>query len=620
MKEIQGDAKTIRMVLANRKFGIDYYQRDYRWSEKHVQDLIEDLTDSFLEDYDPNDDPPDHKGYGRYFLGSIIVNNKDGRQFIVDGQQRLTTISLLLIYLHKTIQDSDYQKMIGDCIYSFDGTVSYNLDIDTRNECMDHLFKGSPRQQEIENNPKDDSVENILLRYSDIDESFSDAIIQGEVSTDAVDNGVERASKLFALWLLNNVYLVEIIADNESDAYTIFEKMNDRGLRLTPTEMLRGYLLAQIKDPDRRNTASDAWDLCVGSLGKDHDSDAIKAWLRGRYATTMKDRRRDANPKDFDIIGNEFHRWVKDKSNELGLTGDQQFTDFIQRDFRFYSRWFQRMKSASNDLKPDMKPFYYVGRSQVGFSLHYMAALSTLRLDDNEVDCLRKLNTVATFVDCMLHRRIWSRRYNASNQLEYRMFRNVTLGIRGLPPHEVADALCLMLDRFDEDFSYRDFGLQPRKGPVVHEMLARMTDFVETESGMDPSYENYRKRSGRGNYQIEHVLSESHREGFENFDYHRNKIGGLVLLPGRVNASIGKMPFSEKRGHYLKQNLLAASLHELAHDNDPGFRRFKEATGLDFKPYEVFDVDAINERQELYRQLAMRIWSTDSIRAAAVVS
>ena len=618
MRDIQADAKTIQMVLGKRKFGIDYYQREYRWGEKHVQDLIEDLTDSFLEDYDPKHDPKQHQDYGKYFLGSIIVNNKGSRQFIVDGQQRLTTVSLLLVKLHQSIEDLDYKGLIGDCIYSFDGTRSYNLDIDVRNECMDQLFKGVPMKQEATRDP---SVSNILSRYREIDRSFSDAISQEESTTNITDISDVHANKLFALWLLNNVYLVEIVADNESDAYAIFETMNDRGMRLTLTEMLRGYLLSQISDTEHRNAAANAWDQRTRSLGKDQETDAIKAWLRSQYASTVRERRRDAVPGDFDLIGSEFHRWVKDNSEELGLTGNQQFADFIRRDFEFYSHWYQRMRYASNRFVSDLKPFFYVGQSQVGFSLHYMAALSTLGVEDSEDDCLRKLNTIATFVDCMLHRRVWSRRHNTRNQLEYRMFRNVTLGVRGKRPPELSDILCHLLDGFGEDFSDVNFGLHRRNGPAVHEMIARMTDYVETESGMDQSYEKYRKRGwGKGRYQIEHVLSESHREDIDDFDYHRNKIGALVLLRAPVNPSLGDMRFEDKRELYLKENLLAATLHETGHAHEPWFRRFKEETGLDFGPYGEFDEVAVAERQELYRQLAMRIWSTDSIRAAAGVS
>ena len=97
-------------------------------------------------------------------------------------------------------------------------------------------------------------------------------------------------------WLLEN-YLVEIAAYDSKDAYMIFETVNDRGLSLTPTDMLRGYLLSNITDPERRNTASEIWgerSIVLKQLGKDTESEAIKAWLRSQYAD---------NVPDFDRIG-----------------------------------------------------------------------------------------------------------------------------------------------------------------------------------------------------------------------------------------------------------------------------------------------------------------------------
>lgn len=63
----------------------------------------------------------------------------------------------------------------------------------------------------------------------------------------------------FIDWLLRHVHLVEITAYSDEDAYTIFETMNDRGLSLTQTEMLKGYLLANISDPTKRAQANDQW-------------------------------------------------------------------------------------------------------------------------------------------------------------------------------------------------------------------------------------------------------------------------------------------------------------------------------------------------------------------------
>lgn len=99
-REIDGKGRTIRELLAARKYSIDYYQREYKWQHKQVAELIDDLANKFFESHEEGNDRSDVAEYGHYFLGSIIVSDKDGQKFIIDGQQRLTTLTLLLIFLH----------------------------------------------------------------------------------------------------------------------------------------------------------------------------------------------------------------------------------------------------------------------------------------------------------------------------------------------------------------------------------------------------------------------------------------------------------------------------------------------------------------------------------------
>ncbi len=323
MKKIEGTAKDLRSLLYGAKFAIDYYQREYSWKTKQVAELIEDLTEKFQDSYGPKDGRHAVEDYGHYFLGSIIISDKDGRKFIIDGQQRLTTLTLLLIHIHSLLENNGQKALIAGLVFSEKyGKSSFNIDVDERESCMRGLLDHST----FDPTGQPESVVNIVHRFNDVKELFPSEL-------------ADRALPWFTDWLIQNVQLVEITTSSDADAYTIFETMNDRGLSLTPTDMLKGYLLANIDDSTRRDSANKSWCKRVKHLqdiGKEEDADAIKAWLRSQHARTIRERNRGAEPRDFDLIGTEFHRWVRNHKDTLGLSSGDEFTRFIEEDFAFY--------------------------------------------------------------------------------------------------------------------------------------------------------------------------------------------------------------------------------------------------------------------------------------------
>lgn len=600
MNQIRGDAKSVRALLGGAKYAIDYYQREYRWETKQIVELIEDLAEKFLESHQTDNERSAVEQYGHYFLGSIIISDKDGHKFIIDGQQRLTSLTLLLIHISRLLEDEQQKGQLADLIFSQKfGKRSFNLDVPERTPCMEALFTGAV----FDENNQPESVQNIMHRYQDIEEHFPD-----ELSGDALP--------FFADWLIENVHLVEITAYSDADAYTIFETMNDRGLSLTPTDMLKGYLLANITDADRRNDASRVWRERVAALqalGKEEDADAIKAWLRSQHAQSIRERKQGAQPRDFDLIGTEFHRWVRDHEEDLGLTGSAAFARFILDDFAFYSHWYERLRAAANTLTPGLEAVFY--NAQSNFTLQYPVLLAPLNRGESEAAILKKFRIVATYLDILIMRRIWNWRSIDYSTVQYAMFLTMR-DIRGKSAAELSAMLTERLAAEQDTFAANDrFRLHGTNGKQVHRLLARMTDYVEIQSGRASRYVEYIQRRGKNGYEVEHIWAnrpERHTAEFSHpadFAEYRNRIGGLLLLPKTFNGSYSDSDYPHKREQYVKHNLLAQSLHEKAYEHDPGFRRFREASGLSFEPYAVFNKAEMDARQELYRDLAEQIWN-----------
>jgi hypothetical protein len=472
---------------------------------------------------------------------------------------------------------------------------------------MESLYTG----QTLDGSDQPESVVNILARFEDIDEQFPDEV-----------KGAPLA--YFADWLIENVHLVEITAYSDEDAYTIFETMNDRGLSLTPTDMLKGYLLANIVDTDARNQASTAWRERVAECqqwGKEEDADAIKAWLRSQHSRKIRERKRDAKPEDFDLIGTEFHRWVRDQEELLGLARSADFARFIQRDFKFYTGQYLRTRKAGAELVAELEPIHF--NAQHKFTLQYPVLLAPLLPDNPETELLRKLRVVSSFIDILITRRIWNWRSIDYSTMQYAMF-TVIRDIRGKTAAEAAAILTQRLTDDQETFAKNDrFALHGMNGRPIHRLLARMTDYVETSSGLASRYGEY-MATGKKRYEIEHIWANHpgrHKDEIDHpsdFAATRNRIGGLLLLPKSFNASYGDLRYEKKLPHYYGENLLARSLHPTCYENNPGFLRFVQASGLPFRPMTSFKSAEMQERCDLYLKLAEHIWNPNRLMEAAI--
>ena len=590
-KVINSETKTVREMLANR-YTLDYYQREYNWQKGQVEELLDDLTNKFLENHKGNHDYEAVDNYSHYFLGSIVISKKEetNNLSIVDGQQRLTTLTLLLINLYRLSDNTADKTDIVNLIFSEEfGKISFNLDVPERTRCMKALYEG----KDFDDSKETKSIRNIVACSDYIKGNFSKEL-RGQVLP------------YFVHWLLDKVYFVEITGAAADEAYTIFETMNDRGLPLSPTDMLKGYLLTKMTDVQRER-ANETWrnrlqDL--DNIGKDEAENAIKAWLRSQHAKRQT---------DFDLIGNKFHRWVRNNAIELGLISNDNFADFVEKNFEFYSDWYYRLQEAAQSLTPGLECVYY--NAQHNFTLQYPVLLAPLLIGEPEEKSIRKIQIVARYLDIFIHRYIWNFRSIEQRSMVKPMFLLIR-DLRGKDTGELAELLYEKLAEDNVPFAHNNqYRLQSNRDKNrIRLILARMTDYVETQSGQDSRYEEYIK------YDVEHIWAnhpELHEGEFSHeieFQEYRDRIGGLLLLPSKRNKALSDLSYEEKLEHYLEENLLAQSLHERTYERNSGFREFIQRNHLSFGSCPNFKKADLDERQKLYQQLAKRIWNPERLR------
>ena len=97
--------RTIKQLLQSQSFSIDDYQREYKWDKENIDALLSDLHDKFKRCYQVGHTTEDVANYEDYFLGSIIISKHGQENILIDGQQRVTSLTLLLIYLYQAAKN-----------------------------------------------------------------------------------------------------------------------------------------------------------------------------------------------------------------------------------------------------------------------------------------------------------------------------------------------------------------------------------------------------------------------------------------------------------------------------------------------------------------------------------
>lgn len=252
-----------RLLDEGQKFIIPEYQRPYRWTKDECETLWEDILGVF----------GDGSEIEEYFLGSIVTyRNDNGELEIIDGQQRITTFTLLFRAFYECLKPEfktargDYPIAFGECIWEYKKNKGFcfeNRHLISRvitgkdEKALEQLL--SENCDELEDKYKNSNY------YKNYDYFYKKLIdFKGKKGL--------SFKKLCDMFLEKNLFVLLVVCDSQESAMTIFNTLNSRGLPLSNADILKGYIYKRSEGKEKEKFANDWRDIET----KVEESDSVK--------------------------------------------------------------------------------------------------------------------------------------------------------------------------------------------------------------------------------------------------------------------------------------------------------------------------------------------------------
>ncbi len=250
--------KTLKDVFCDKfDFIVPFYQRPYAWKETQALELFEDLWGYFLETADDSDAEP-------YFLGSIVLIQGDASAAeIVDGQQRLTTLTILLAALRDRVEEPKIKNSLDALCNRPDNWID-NTSARPRLQLreIDRTFFEKYVQRADGFSALDDVAPEELEEL----DSRKNILRNAQILRDAVRRALTSDDDVrkFSLFLLTRCVFAVVKTPSQESAFRVFNVLNNRGLPLLLSDVLKAEIVGKIQNAEYAK----AWEKLERSLGR----------------------------------------------------------------------------------------------------------------------------------------------------------------------------------------------------------------------------------------------------------------------------------------------------------------------------------------------------------------
>jgi hypothetical protein len=612
--EIQPDKQNIDQTFSTTVYFIDFYQRDYKWTDEPVKRLLDDVFYQFDEAYKKHNSLEPNKeninaNYPWYYLNTYVTNTVAGRVFVVDGQQRLTTLTLILLKLlaKAKVFKSKTEGWLDRKIAGYSGTDHEFWMNHVRHLHVLEMLMAGEEPSNIDTSTGV-TAQNMVKNYQ---------VISAEL-----DKRIDSLHKFdtFVHYFLLRLVLINLAVD-ATHVPMVFEVINDRGVRLKPYEILKGKLLGQIDKLELDSGKfNELWDVQLQKVNA-HKEDEIDNFFRYLLKAKFADNRKSGQRFDGD-----YHRELfKDDVNTfLKLDHNPaEVKTFLKGSFRYYTNLYSKLWDATN-VETHLFPAAYFN-SLNELDSQFMLVLSACNVDDPEEDL--KIELVTAGLDKIFTLLQLQGAYD-SNEFAARLY-EISTEIRGQPAAVISSVfehhLIKEIDerrgtQLTQAFNYSLFkpmSIDRLNTRFTRYLFARVDRMLAEGMRLQMKHNLHELVTSKGvktGFHIEHILSRND-ENFalfgndeERFEQERNRLGGVLLLKGRDNISSNNEVYSEKLKSYANTLYWNETLRSDSYKSKLDFSGFATTHNLSFRALDEFGPEELEERHKLLFDLVGLIW------------
>ena len=537
-QRIESDKLFIKDVF-EKWYRIPEYQRPYVWGTDQVRELLDDIYRA--RQSNPN---------SQYFLGSMVLkkstkndeNTKYEEYDLLDGQQRLTTLFLIFAVVRDLASNSRRIKTCSEAIYTeadSDRNIPERIRIifDIRDDVKDFVdeyikvYSGTKRIQDLKNlsdkKDEDISIRNMANAILSIREFFVE-------SSNSLDE--------FFPFFCSNVLMIYVATEELEDAFHLFTVMNNRGIRLRHSDILKAENLAKIEDDATRINYAKKWESIEEFFAEDFDNflSHLRTILVKQKAGHNLLKEYEDNiyaPKEFDRSSKTY------TSKPPLLTKGRSTFDFIDRYYKHYIKLFNDDNYA---LTNSFEFCNQLTLMKSGFEADYWIA-ALLKYYD---------------------------KYHTSGLLKFLYLLDAKFSsdlIIGLTPTERIESINGIIKEIESTTSIDFLLTSPVFKVEAQELIRILSGAIYGRRyaryiliKVDLTYHgNTTKFVPPETVSIEHILPQTPAESSEwasNFTEDdrqtwTNRLGNLILISRQKNSALGNLDYLQKKDKYLKKNV-----------------------------------------------------------------